>query len=704
VRDSKRFGLLDLPFLPILGSFGFAISLASPALAQTSFDPAPPKQRPSAEAPGAPGHTHTWAPALKQAVGTAFESQGARSPVWFTMAEGILTEVHYPTVDAPQIGDLQFLVTDGSTFFSEQRRDVPATVTYRDGGPTAQSQGTDRTGMYSIEQEVVTDPDSPVVRLRARFKWHAKPLRVFVLLKPALGNRGADNQAWAERDVLTASRSGQPVSLALTASVPFLRTSAGFSGTSCGWTDLSRHRHLTHLYSHAGPGSVALVGELPVPDDTDSFTVDLALAFASGTRASASQIARNALQTRTFDQVRQAYEASWQPWLSSLRTRDNRDRRSAMTIKMHEDKKNRGAIIASLSKPGAPESERSWDNIGGYHLVWPRDLYHAAMGLLAVGDTETPKRVLEYLVKTQRPDGSWYQNFWIDGSAYWKGLQLDEVAYPILLGHQLLKRGLISNSDETRAWMKKASSFLLARGPITQQDRWEEIGGFVPATLAAVIAGLRVSTQWTGEARYAHQADLWAANLEDWTSVSRGPHGRDYYLRVSPGGQPDLREPILIANGGGEAIADEILDGGFLELARLGVRPAQFPTIQNTIRAMEAPLTGISGGFELPGGARHYRRYNRDAYGTDRMGGYWPLLGGERGIFAVIEKDLPRARAQLRALSSAALPSGLIPEQTIDAGARPKAGAGVACPLVWAHAEELVLRRSIEEGIAFDSP
>lgn len=681
------------------------------------------------EPPGAPGIPHSWAPALKQAIGTAYEKESAHSPVWFTVAEGILTEVFYPTVDQAQVGDLQFLVTDGRAFFSEQRRDTAPEVNYLDEGMTVRVSGKDRSGRYSYEQLIVTDPAAPVVRMRTTFHWGEPGLRLFVLFKPAIGNAGVQNLGLASHlEGLFATRFGtpspdfrgrieSPVHAAVLISAPWRQTSAGFVGFSDGWQDLSRNFELANRFDEAGPGNIALTGEVQTNPGAE-FTLDLALGFGV-TRSEAQNFAKTSLSV-PFERVRREYESGWTGYLDELvsapRLGSRRflaespfARRSTQIIKMHEDKRNRGAIIASMSKPGVPDGERARDGTGGYHLIWPRDLYHAAMGLLAAGDTQTPVDVLKYLARTQSPNGDWSQNFWVSGKPYWTGLQLDEVSFPVLLAAQLKRRIGYDFTRTELEMIRRAVDFIIQNasqnGPLTQQDRWEEIGGFVPSTIAAQIAALRAGAELLGDPQALAIASRWNAMIESWTLVGDGPHGRNYYLRASPGGSPNSPEPIQIANGGGPAYAWEILDGGFLELVRLGVREWRDPRVLNTLRIYEDPALGISAG---PAGAKTYRRYNRDAYGEQRVGGFWPLLAGERGHYAVAAGDLSRAQAQLFVVEKSALGSGLLPEQTIrsplPSGAGLDAGLGVACPLVWAHAEDILLHRSIEEGKIFDAP
>jgi glucoamylase len=676
-----------------------------------------------AEPVGAPGIPHRWAPAMKQAIGTAYEEGTASSPVWFTLAQGILTEVFYPSPDQAQVGDLQFIVTDGQGFFSEQKTDCDSHVTYLDEGMTVVVTGQEKTGRYTFEQEIVADPAAPVVRIKTTFHWNQPGLRLFTLFKPAINNTGAQNLAsaseqglFATKDIVSNAgnvRTSSQVYAALVPSIPFVSVSTGYVGYSDGWQDLSKNFHITVTDREAGPGNVALTGEIPVGGAPD-FTYDIALGFG-GDLDAAQTLAQTSLQV-PFESVKANYEAGWRGYLGELSANmsDKRffsestfARRSAQIIRMHEDKANPGAIVASLSNPAVPESDNAMDGSGGYHLVWPRDLYHAAMGLMAAGDTRTPVNVLHYLEKNQKSDGSWAQNFWVDGTPYWRGLQMDEVGFPILLAAQVQSRGLYRLTSTDLDVVKRAASFILSHGPSTQEDRWEEIGGYLPDTIATEVAALKVATTLTGDSSYATVANQWQSLIERWTLAPQGIWGKNYYIRVSPNGTPENPEPIQIANGGGQADATDILDGGFLNLVRLGIRSANDPRILTTLQAYDNPDSGIAA--TDPTGAITYRRYSKDSYGEGRVGGYWPLLAGERGHYSILAGDMDQARAQLYIVEKSAIDSGLIPEQTIGAPTSESsngsnAGLGVACPLVWAHAEDILLHRSIEEGNVFDSP
>ncbi|RVC39802.1 glucan 1,4-alpha-glucosidase, partial [Mesorhizobium sp. M4B.F.Ca.ET.088.02.2.1] len=98
-----------------------------------------------------------------------------------------------------------------------------------------------------------------------------------------------------------------------------------------------------------------------------------------------------------------------------------------------------GAAVASLSIPWG--FNKGDDDLGGYHLIWPRDLVETAGGFLAAGDGSQALQILTYLRSIQQPDGHWPQNAWSDGTAYWPGIQMDECAFPLLLADALRRAG-----------------------------------------------------------------------------------------------------------------------------------------------------------------------------------------------------------------------------------------------------------------------
>jgi glucoamylase len=664
-------------------------------------------------APGAPGVDQHWAPARKDAVGTSYEADSqtiSQSPLWFTLAEGILSEVFYPYNDQVQIGDFQFLITDGVKFFSEQRKDTVSTVDFIDDGMAVRVRGHDLTGAYEFEQLYVTDTQSATLKIKTKLKFLRPGLKLYLLLNPALNN-GRESIGFASTAGLFATQATPmrraangktTVSLALMTSAKIIRASTGYVGCSDGWQDISRHYRLTNIFPQAGPGNIALTAQLDTSQVIQDFEYDVSIAF--GSSLPEAQTFAQAAQTETFQDTQKRYESGWKSYLQSLDQsrlggqpffKTNIDaRRSAQIIKMHEDKTFKGAIVASLSKPGIPAGERSpGNNMGGYHLIWPRDLYHAAMALIASGDTKTPLSTLNYLTLSQKQNGSWSQNFWLDALPFWEGLQMDEVAFPILLAHQIQKQGLKILSPRDLEMVRKAANFIANFGPYTPQDRWEEANGYIPSTIAVQIAALEAASVLISDSRLTSIADHWRKNVDRWTLVTDSPLGKNYYLRTSPSGFPGNSDRYEIANGGAQVFAWQVIDGGFLELVKYGIKPPFDQGILSTLAI-----------YERQNPNKGYRRYNGDQYGPDYKGGYWPLLAAERGLYAVAAGDLNRARSQSQVVLQSATSAGLFPEQNETLGIPTQIGKGGACPLVWSHANFILLERSIQDGQVFETP
>ncbi|MBI3492656.1 MAG: glucan 1,4-alpha-glucosidase, partial [Acidobacteria bacterium] len=244
-----------------------ALSGSIRAGAEAAIVPGPLQLFGQGEAFGWPGLEPRWGPGAKQGVGTA-RSDGSR--VWFTIAEGVLTEIFYPYVDVANTRDLQFLVTDGETFFHEERRDLRHTVSYADQrAPAYLVASVDPRGDYLLSKIIICDPDADAVVMRVRFEpltERARRYRLFLLVAPRVGNRGCGNTARVlasgRRRFLVASR--DDAVFAVTATAPFCRTSAGFVGSSDGWQDLHDNFQMDWGFATATDGHVALTAELDV--------------------------------------------------------------------------------------------------------------------------------------------------------------------------------------------------------------------------------------------------------------------------------------------------------------------------------------------------------------------------------------------------------------------------------------------------------
>jgi glucoamylase len=272
--------------------------------------------------------------------------------------------------------------------------------------------------------------------------------------------------------------------MALGATVPFSHLSCGYVGASDGWTDLHDNFRMDWEFDCASDGNIALTGELDL-GKVQEFT--LGLAFGD----SEHRAVANLLQSlgTPFDEHLARYKMQWDEAASHLRPlksasfdKGNLYSSSYSLLLAHEDKSFAGALIAALSIPWG-EAKGDHDE-GGYHLVWTRDMVNSATALLAAGDTATPLRALIYLAVAQRADGGFPQNFWVNGDAYWCGIQLDEVAFPILLAWRLRCEGGLAEFDPFNL-VCKGAAYLIRNGPVTQQERWEEASGYSPSTLAS---------------------------------------------------------------------------------------------------------------------------------------------------------------------------------------------------------------------------
>ena len=689
-------------------------------------------------APGWPGIPPRWASSAKTGLGT---STSRDSRVWFTLSHGILNEIYYPRVDRACTRDLGFIVTDGRTYFSEEKRDTGSqTSQVALGVPAYRVLNTAVDGRYRIEKEVLTDPWRDVVLQRVRFVPIAGRLadfRLYVLLAPHLSNRGGGNTAWVGdykgTPMLLAERTGS--ALALACSVPWLARSVGFVGVSDGWQELHAHKHLARTFLRAEDGNVALTGEIDL-GAADGVCV-LALAFGP-TPMEAGQHALISL-LEDFDATQTEYVRGWKAWHDTLAGGTARGTTgrplyhlSAAVLRAHESKRVEGGVIASLSIPWG--FSKGDDDLGGYHLTWPRDLVEAAGGFLAVGDSRAARRVLRYLQVTQESDGHWSQNMWLDGTPYWHGVQMDETALPILLVDLAYREGAIGRSERDAFWpmTRRAAAFLACNGPVSPQDRWEEDPGYSPFTIAAEIAALVVAADLaeavgsTTAATYLREtADAWNAGVERWlyvagTTLARQNGVDGYYVRIAEPDRADAASPrdgfVPIKNRPPDQSAGPaalMVSPDALALVRFGLRAPDDPHIVNTVKVIDATLK-----VDTPRGPA-WHRYQGDGYGEHAdgapfdgtgVGRAWPLLTGERAHYELAAGRARTAEQLAQALEAFAGDSGLLPEQIWDGPDIPERelfsgrASGSAMPLVWAHAEYLKLCRSLRDGEVFDRP
>jgi len=676
---------------------------------------------------GAPGIEPRWTSSAKEGFGTAYHTS---CRLWFTLSHGIVNEIYYPHVDNPNTRDFEYLITDGESFVHEEKIDLDHQIEYpAQGCLFYKLTNSEKNGRYRIIKHVLTDPHHSVLLVQTKLEIADAALRgklkLYALLAPHINGAGAGNSGRCmnvgHSVMLHAQRDN--IHLIMGCSTHFTRRSVGYAGFSDGWQDL-RNFKMDWEFQSAPDGNIALTGEID-PAHGEEFTI----AIAMGQSAQSTAVKLLGALADRFDVHREAYVRQWQGTLVDEQHDYNDDtgddgamhRLSRCVLLAHEDKVFPGAIVASMS---IPWGETKGDNdIGGYHLVWTRDLAQSATALLCSGKASTPRRALVWLAVIQRPDGSFPQNSWINGAMYWPGLQLDEIAAPILLAWRIRREGIPFGQLDPCPIINSAAAFLMLRGPVTMQERWEENSGYSPSTLAAVIAGLVCAADFssTSENRdfILAYADWLESHLDAWTVTTRGDLVKEFprhYIRINVT-DADLPDPeadpnatmIQVANGGGLHPSRNIVGGDFLQLVRYGIRAADHPIVLDSIQVIDRVLKS-----DLPQGAC-WRRYNHDGYGQKDdgtafdgtgVGRSWPILTGERGHY-----ELAAGRDPLPfiiAMEKFANEGGMITEQVWDdedlPNGRMKKGfpTGAAMPLCWSHAEYLSLVRSRHDGVCFD--
>ncbi len=662
-------------------------------------------------APGAPGSSPTWTDADKEAVGTA---TAATSRVWFTLEGGILTEVYYPRLDTADVRSLEFAVSDGKKTWIESRDMEHSIQRVDEHALTYRQTSHDRNGQFTLTKTYVTDPQRDTLLIEVTFAGPPNDA-VYALYDPALKNSGYGDTGYTKGDALIVEK--DLMASALVSSGGFAEMSSGFAATSDGYTDLLLHQEMQWKYARAENGNVIQVAKIASPA---KFT--LALAFGASA-SEATENARRSLQ-RGFAAICGEYTDGWKKYLAGLRQVNEKYRvqfqLAAMVLKAHEDKTFPGAMIASMSVPWGFAVPAAKPSVGGYHLIWARDLYEVATALFAAGDRAAAERALTYLLTVQqKPDGSMPQNSWLDGHPYWTSVQMDEVSYPIILAWQLGK----TDGDTWAKHLKLAADFIVAHGPMTQQERWEEVSGYSPSTMAAEIAGLVCAADIAKKnaapddaARYLKTADDWAGNLEKWLVTTTGHLGgslaaQGYYMRVDNNQDPNDGYRLDVHNGGGVWDERDVVDAGFLELVRLGIRPASDDTIARSLKVIDETIR-----IETPDGPG-FRRYNHDGYGETFFGGpwlgegvgrLWPIFTGERGEYEIARGQ--DATLYLDAMLHFANAGGMIPEQVWDRADAMQskfmfgAGTGSATPLAWSMAQFIRLVVCAEEKRIVEQP
>jgi glucoamylase len=671
-----------------------------------------PSSNVASDGPGSLSHFDL---ARKDCVGTA---RNTSAKVWFTVANGVLGDVYYPTIDNTNVETMQYVVTDGSTFTDLQTRDTTYTVQPLSNNSEAldcEVTTTANSGKYRIISDYLTDPSRNTVVVNVHFVPLVGDLsnyQLYVLYNPSIngnggggsGNGGGDNSTISTStghnipvafDTNTSSNAfnrtyAAPVYSALDASTPFMKVSNGFVGQpSDGLVQLDASHALTTTFTQANNGNLVQTAKIDLSRG-NSFM--LALGFGT-TQAAAVSAAEGSLGTK-FTKIQKNYESGWEAYDAGLTAPPANFQgvptnqwqqlvdeyyQSANVVKASEDKSFPGAIVASLASPwGQAISAGDPNNLffGSYREVFARDAYEAWTGLLLDGDLATARNVVSFLFnKQQQPDGSMPRNSLVNGKTAPDsfGTQLDEASYPIIMAYQL---GM-TDSSLYENHIKPAANYVIAHGPAFGVERWEEQSGFSPSSISAEIAGLVAAAEIAnanGDAQSAQVwlgvADDWQRSLEGWTVTTNGPAAsHPYFIRLSKTGDPNAAISYNVGNGGPTLDQRAVIDAGFLELVRLGLVPSKDTAVTQSLPVVDATIeTDTSSG---PG----WHRYNGDGYGDGASDGHpwapsgqgtghvWPPLTEERGEYAVSVGDASTALTLLSTMRNFASGVGLIPEQ-----------------------------------------
>ena len=641
-----------------------AVTTSMMALALSACSPADTQVNTQAQvvnvAPGAPGVEPTWAFSGKTGIGTSYEpyvngnyqdtAANPVSKVWFSIAQGVLTETMFGLIHNAQLKELQFIIS-GKGFVDTEKDNTISTIEYLDtddmGRPLSLAYkviNKDVEGKYQIEKHIFTDPDRSSLMMKVTFTAFEAGITPHLYVNPHIDNSGANDIARVEGQSLVAYTSDtNSTVMTVKTDVDFVAASAGFVGTSDGIVDLQDNGKLDYHYQTTSDtnqgGNIALTAQYPtLTNVNDSLSFNLVIGFGQDKASSLANT--QATLDAGYDAVKQAYlgddkHLGWKDYLASLKplndmssnTTDNGKLlyASALVLKAQEDKTHAGALIASLSNPWGDTVSAKVGSTG-YKAVWPRDFYQCAMAFLAMGDTQTPKVAFEYLkqvqVQQQTPGfagtpGWFLQKTHVDGEIEWVGVQLDQTAMPIMLGWKLWQAGVLNNTEITQWYndmLKPAANFLVKGGkvkldwndtkitpPSTQQERWEEQAGFSPSTTAAVIAGLVAASDIGALAKdeqapeYADLARKLQRQLETTMVTTTGLLGQTdskgkaapYYVCISPNGNPNNTDKLIDNNGKPGLDQRVILDGGFLELVRYGVVNAKDPVIKNSVMLID---------------------------------------------------------------------------------------------------------------------
>ena len=602
--------------------------------------------------------------ARKDCIGTA---QNNVSKIWYTVANGVLSDVYAPTIDATNVQSLRLVVTDGKSFTDIQGRDTIYSISSDPTGMMCTIKTTSKTRGYSYSTTYFTDPTRATVLMKTKYSpatSAASAYKIFAVFDASAGGNGggampsgynAGGENAGADSAITDTSTGQavpvtfdtktasnangrnyavPSFLALSADQPFSLVSNGYVGTgSDGLKQLTSAQTLDPIYDSATNGNVSQTVGI-ARDNTNSFT--LGLGFGT-TQQNSVETVRASFNSST-EKLMSDYLNEWKSYdstltplkssisgltssqLAKLRTDYYQ---SVNVVKASMDKTFIGSVVAGVSVPwgqtvfaGDPRMLFA----PGYREVFARDAYHAWSGLFVAGDNKSATDIARFLLtKSQQSNGVQPRNTLLNGvkapDAF--NTQPDETAYPLIMAWQ---SGLASDAT-LWPYIKLAANYLSTNGPTFNGvgvERWEEQSGYSPSTIAAEIAGLvcaaAIATAQKDTAsatKWLAAADSWKSKIKTWGVTTNGPLSKSpYFIRLSKNGNPNVGTTYDLGNGNIDYFDQRrVMDLGFLEYVRLGILPATDVAIAHSLTVADTSIKRMTSSG--PG----WLRYTSDGYG-----------------------------------------------------------------------------------------
>lgn len=574
-----------------------------------------------------------WETGRKDAISA---SPASGSLLWFTIGKGILSETYFPSCDTISVHSFRFFVNH-----TKDESELPYEVCEASDSAPIYDVVT-HFDLLKIYKEFFADVDASNLYIRYRFSSATSgSFKLFPFLKEILST--GSNSILMKTDTC----------------LILLRLPEGFS-----------------VEEHDGFITISYEAVKQI---------DMVMSFGR----SQKELSDNLSRAKDFATNKSLFEEKWRKLLGKFEIKGKGDlyKKSIIFLKCMEDKEHPGAHVASLALPWGskfPLSERN-----GYHLVWVRDLFFVAQALLSAGDSESANNSLEYMVNfLMRSDGSFKQNSTISGEERWNATQMDQVAFPVILAWKLGRKDILKE-------LEKSIEYILSNGPETEQERWEELGGFSPYSIALQARALEIFAEFKKDKRYLSTRKSFLNALKEKTVCACGNYGKYYFLRITP---TDSENGEFILKGTKYKACD-MVSSDFLYLVFTGILPHFDLRIIKSLEVVDRNLR-----VETINGASFYR-YNGDIYGFDcdePKGRLWVLLAAERGIFEYMRGNLDSAREHLRSVERFSTKCGLLPEQVFEDGQPTES----ATPLSWSHASYVLLYDTLfyEKRVSFSEP